>query len=101
MAGVLTALLLGYIGPVSGYLEQRSELRDERARLAELERTRDSFRSQIADLDEPAVLEARARELGLIEPGERAFVVRGDIDPPPPPEPRDDGGAFGWLTGLF
>lgn len=101
VAGVLTALLLGYIGPVSGYLDQRSELRDERARLAELERTRDAFRRQIADLGEPAVLEARARELGLIEPGERAFVVRGDIDPAPPPEPRHDGGALGWLTGLF
>ena len=98
---MLTALLLGYIGPVSGYLDQRSELRDERARLAELERTRDSFRSQIANLGQPAVLEARARELGLIEPGERAFVVRGDVDPPPPPEPRDDGGALGWIAGLF
>jgi hypothetical protein len=98
---VLTALLLGYIGPVSGYLDQRAELRDERARLAELERTRDSFRIQIANLGQPAVLEARARELGLIKPGERAFVVRGDVDPPPPPEPRDDGGALGWITGLF
>ena len=47
------------------------------------------------------MLEVRARELGLVEPGERAFVVRGDIDPPPPEAPRDDGGAFGWITGLF
>ena len=98
---MLTALLLGYIGPVSGYLDQRSELRHERAKLAQLERTRDSFRSQIANLGQPAVLEARARELGLVQPGERAFVVRGNIDPPPPPGPRGDGGAFGWITGLF
>ena len=34
VAGVLTALLLGYIGPVWGYLDQRAELRDERGRLA-------------------------------------------------------------------
>lgn len=101
MAGVLTALLLGYIGPVRGYLEQRSTLRQEQARLHDLEQTRDALRTQIADLGQPAVLEARARELGLVEPGERAFVVRGDIDPKPPPEPTDDGGSFGWLTGLF
>ena len=101
MAGVLTALLLGYIGPVSGYLDQRATLRQEQARLHDLEHTRDALRTQIADLGQPAVLEARARELGLVEPGERAFVVRGDIDPKPPPEPKDDGGRLGWLTGLF
>ena len=27
------------------------------------------------------MLEARARQLGLIKPGERAFLVRGDLDP--------------------
>ncbi len=101
MAGVLTALLLGYIGPVRGYLDQRATLRQEQTRLHELEQTRDALRTQIADLGQPAVLEARARALGLVEPGERAFVVRGDIDPKPPPEPKDDGGRLGWLTGLF
>jgi cell division protein FtsB len=101
VAGVLTALLLGYIGPVSGYLDQRATLRQEQARLHDLQQTRDALRTQIADLGQPAVLEARARELGLVEPGERAFVVRGDIDPKPPPEPKDDGGRLGWLSGLF
>jgi cell division protein FtsB len=101
VAGVLTALLLGYIGPVRGYLDQRSTLQQEQARLHDLEHTRDALRTQIADLGQPAVLEARARELGLVEPGERAFVVRGDLDPKPAPEPQHDGGRLGWLTGLF
>lgn len=101
MAGVLTALLLGYVGPVSGYLEQRATLRQEQARLQDLQRTRDDLRGRIADLGQPAVLEARARELGLVAPGERPFVVRGDLDPEPPPEPQDDDGRLGWLTGLF
>jgi cell division protein FtsB len=101
VAGVLTALLLSYIGPVRGYLDQRATLRHEQERLRELVQTRDALRTQIADLGQPAVLEARARELGLVEPGERAFVVRGDLDPEPPPEPKDDGGRLGWLTGLF
>ena len=95
--------MLGYLGPVTGYLGQRSELRDERAKLARLEERRDAYRAQLAALDEPAVLEARARELGMIEPGERAFVVTGTLDPPPS-EPEDDGGdggPFGWLTDIL
>jgi cell division protein FtsB len=99
---VLTAVLLGYIGPVMGYLDQRSELRDETAKLALLERERDGFKEQLAALDQPAVLEARARALGLIEPGEKAYLVRGDLDPPPARTAGDDdGGPLGWLTDIF
>ncbi len=49
------------------------------------------------------MLEARARELGLVMPGERAFLVRGDLDPPPPEtaDTGDDGGPFGWFTAIF
>jgi hypothetical protein len=49
------------------------------------------------------VLETRARELGLITPGERALLVRGDLEPPPPrpPDGGGDGGPFGWLGALF
>lgn len=103
MAGLLTAILLGYVGPVSGYLEQRAQLAEQRARLADLESRRDAFRQQITQLGTAPVLEARARELGLVLPGERAFLVRGDLDPPPPaaPEGGGDGGPLGWLTALF
>lgn len=85
-----------------GYFDQRAELRDETAKLVQLERERDSIKEQLAALDQPAVLEARARALGLIEPGERAFLVRGTLDPPPPKAPAEhDGGALGWLGGIF
>lgn len=49
------------------------------------------------------MLEARARELGLVMPGERAFLVRGDLEPEPPApaDAGDDGGAVGWLTAPF
>lgn len=100
--GLLTALLLGYVGPVSGYLAQRSELRDESAKLAVLEHNRTQLRRQIADLNKADVLEARARAIGLIKPGERAFIVRGDLAAPAaPPKAADDGGPLGWLTAIF
>jgi hypothetical protein len=83
-------------------MEQRAELRDERAKLAALEDRRDAFRAQLDALDTPEVLETRARELGLVLPGERALLVRGDLRPPPQPaDDGDDGGPLGWLTGLF
>jgi cell division protein FtsB len=102
VAGVLTALMAGYIGPVRGYLDQRAELRDEQGKLAMLEQRRDTLRTQLAALGQDPVLEARARQLGLVKPGERAFLVRGDLDPPPRvQEHRGDGGPFGWVTGRF
>jgi cell division protein FtsB len=103
VAGLLTALLLGYVGPVSGYLAQRSELRTESAKLSVLEHRREELRKQIAELNKADVLEARAREIGLIKPGERAFIVRGALEPAPPPATSGghDGGPFGWLTGIF
>jgi len=99
VAGVLTALLLGYAGPVKGYLDQRAELREERAKLERLQDQRASLRAQLAALNQDPVLEARARELGLVRPGERAFRVRGRLDPPPPPRDEgDDGGVLpDWL----
>ena len=75
---------------------------DERAKLAQLEERRDEFRAQLTALDTPEVLETRARELGLVLPGERALLVRGDLAPPPEPQDGgDDGGPLGWLTALF
>ena len=103
VAGLLTALLLGYIGPVSGYLSQRAELRQESAKLAALEHTRNEYRRQIADLNTSDVLEARARAIGLVKPGESAFIVRGEIAPESTSatEGGDDGGPLGWLTRIL
>ena len=103
VAGLLTALVLGYVGPVRGYLAQRTELRDESAKLEVLEQNRDTLRRQIAELNKADVLEARARAIGLIKPGERAFIVRGTLGAPPARDTGGggDGGPFGWLLGLL
>lgn len=91
------------MGPVSGYLSQRAELREESAKLATLERDRADLKAQIADLRRPEVLEARARANNMIKPGERAFIVRGDLEPAPESVEGDgdDGGPLGWITGIF
>jgi cell division protein FtsB len=90
-------VVVGYIGPVNGYLSQRGELRAEQANLGVLEDRRDSLQRQIAALKRPDVLEARARDLGMVRPGERAIIVQGELDPPPPAPAQGDDGLLSWL----
>lgn len=77
LAGVLIAIALAYIGPVRDYLDQRSELQGYQAALHAAEAKRDRIAKQIDALEQPAVLEARARELDMVRPGERSFLIDG------------------------
>lgn len=108
LAGIVTAILVSYIGPVRGYLAQRTELAQETARLDALEAHRQQLVRQLRAIDRPAVLERRARELGLVRPGERPFLVEGldSVEREAAQErarerARDDGGGLlGWLPGV-
>lgn len=100
---MLTALVLGYIGPINAYLAQRAELQAEQTGLARLEARHDALDAQLSALERNDVLEGRARALGLVRPGERAFVLK--LPPPesggPAQEPSADGGILGWVTSRF
>lgn len=87
VAGIVSAVLIGYVGPVHGYLSQRGELAKEQRALTSMLATRNALHAQLAALGRDEVLEMRARELGLVRPGERAFIMR------PPAEPGDGGAA--------
>jgi hypothetical protein len=95
--------MLAYVGPVKGYFDQRSELRRQQAHLVALEKQGKSYLAQIAAAETPEVLEMRAREHGLVRPGERAFAIRGELDPAPPPPEEDDGGGglFSWFPDIL
>lgn len=88
---------------MKGYFDQRSTLRQQQAHLTSLEADQRSYIAVLAAADTPEVLESQAREQGLVRPGERAFAIRGDLDPPPPPVKEDDGGGgfFGWLSNIL
>lgn len=94
-----------YIGPVQDYLGQKEDLRLHQVALIKARDVRDAISSQIRALKEPAVLESRARELGMVRPGERTFAVRGIRSVAPPPvQPAGDQGATGvWgvVTGIL
>jgi len=102
IAGLLTAVLIGYVGPVRAYVDQRAELAEQQETLAELEAKRDRLKQLTKASERADVLEAQAREQGLIKPGERAYVVRGlPDDKPSRREASDDGGLWGWIAGLL
>ena len=86
------------MGPINGYLHQRAELDGQRATLAGLKKQRADLTRQLDALAQPDILEARARALGMIKPGEKPFIV-SDVEPPAPAPRRSDPGLFDWLFG--
>jgi cell division protein FtsB len=103
---LVVAIGVSYVGPVRGYLGQRDELRRQQLALIALEAKRDRLAKRLDSLRLVPVLEARARELGMFRPGERAFRVVGlERRPPrPAPKPAPTGGRsgiFGWIPRPF
>jgi cell division protein FtsB len=100
------AIAVSYVGPVRGYLGQRDELRRQQLALIALEAKRDRLANRLDSLRQVPVLEARARELGMFRPGERAFRVVGleRRSPRPAPKPAATGGRsgiFSWIPRPF
>jgi cell division protein FtsL len=80
-AGLLiavTLLALLALVPARQWLDQRAQIAELERRATELEAQNDALRDQVARLNDPAELERLAREcLGMVAPGETAFVVPG------------------------
>lgn len=70
---VLVALL--YVHPLWTYWSTRGEGAARRAEVARLEAERDRLQRRVRTLRNPRALEREARSLGMVRPGERAYVV--------------------------
>ncbi|MBL6634217.1 MAG: septum formation initiator family protein [Thermoleophilia bacterium] len=91
------------MGPVRDYMRQKEQLRTEQLELIEARTVRDDLSRQIKALGRADVLETRARELGMVRPGEIPYAVRGIAKPAPPPKaPVDEStGVWGFITGFL
>lgn len=69
--------MASYLGPIRGYRQRQAELRGQEIALKELMVERDLLSARISEIKNPAVLEARARQLGYMKPGEIPFRVNG------------------------
>jgi cell division protein FtsB len=86
LAVIVVALLIYTVVPFKAYLAQRSRLADLERQTQILDRQNAELRKQADRLRDPAYLEQVAREcLGMVRPGEIAFVVLPKGGAPAPP----------------
>jgi cell division protein FtsL len=75
------------VAPMRAYLVQRSELQGLQRQADQLQQQNTELERRIADLNDPSTLERLAREcLGMVNPGEIAFVPIPKGRAPPPPD---------------
>lgn len=74
---VLFAVLVSYVGPTLHVFDSWRQSRAAEARLAELKQENGRLERQSRELDKPAAVIAEARKLGMVGPGERAYVIDG------------------------
>lgn len=74
---VLAIILALYVGPARSYISTRHEAAQKRAMVQKLREENVRLKQRARSLRDPAALERDARRLGMVRPGDRAYVVKG------------------------
>jgi cell division protein FtsB len=74
---VLFGVLVSYLNPVVNLVDAWHDSKAGEERLAELHRENAELQEQVRDASDPLTQEREARRLGMVRPGEHAYVVRG------------------------
>ncbi len=74
---VLFGVLVSYLNPLVNLFDAWRDSKVGEERLAELKRENADLRLEVEQARSPLTLEREARRLGMVRPGERAYVVRG------------------------
>ncbi|PWU17526.1 MAG: hypothetical protein C5B48_15850 [Candidatus Rokuibacteriota bacterium] len=77
LVGALGLLAALYYRPVHSYLRTQSALSERSAEVRSLDAEKRSLEQRLAVGASGTTLVRRARRLGLVEPGERLFIVKG------------------------
>lgn len=77
---VLFVIALSYINPVVNFLDAWRDSDAERTQLNELKQENTALQARRESLRGGETAETGARELGMIAPGERSYVIRGLSD---------------------
>jgi cell division protein FtsB len=72
---VLFAILTMYASPLQRWFTQKGTATRDTAELKQLEAHNAALRARLQALKQPQALELRARRLGMVKQGERAFVI--------------------------
>jgi len=74
---LLAGVLALYVRPAIAYVGAWRESKDRQADITRLEQDNRRLLQRRAALRDPQVIEAEARRLGMVRPGERPYVVDG------------------------
>ena len=66
-----------YYRPLHAYFDTRHALHERRAEVRGLQAQKRRLERQLAVSTSPGALELEARQLALVKPGERLFIVKG------------------------
>jgi cell division protein FtsB len=72
---VLLAVALAYVGPARSLLSTWHESNAKQAQVQQLQHEHDALVSRAKELRDPRTVQAEARRLGMVKPGERSYVV--------------------------
>jgi cell division protein FtsB len=72
---VLIAIVGLYIGPSLSYFSAWRESRARQGVVAKLEREQERLKERRSELRSPRILDQEARKLGMVKPGEQAYVI--------------------------
>ena len=75
LLGVLFVILLMYVSPLTRWVTQKNTAKEDTAELHELETTNSELKARLRSLQSPGAVELKARRLGMVKQGERAFVI--------------------------
>jgi cell division protein FtsB len=73
---VLFGVMVSYLNPMVSLLEAWQGSKSSEQQLAQLKQERVELRTELREASSPATLEREARRLGMVKPGEHAYVVK-------------------------
>jgi cell division protein FtsB len=74
---VLFLVLVSYLNPLVNLMQAWQGSKSSDAQLAQLKQERLELTHRLREVSSPAALEREARRLGMVQPGEHAYIVHG------------------------
>jgi cell division protein FtsB len=74
---VLAGVMVSYLNPVVNLIDAWRDSKAGEERLVELKSENASLQRQVDDAESPLTMEREARKLGMVRPGEKAYVLDG------------------------
>ncbi|HEY7267075.1 MAG TPA: septum formation initiator family protein [Solirubrobacterales bacterium] len=74
---VLFGVMVSYLNPLVNLVQAWQGSKSSEAQLAQLKQERLELTHRLREVSSPAALEREARRLGMVKPGEHAYIVHG------------------------